>query len=153
MAGFKIVRDDRNKGATKLTATSIVVTSGDLLELVHGETSWALATGSSVASTRKAIAIETIASSATGVVSAIILDGTELVSATTDHTTSANHNGDGMIIGTGTTGAQTIDNTGTTVASSTSAQQFVQYKPDNTKDTTTVLGYILVGDGVLHAAS
>lgn len=152
MAGFKIVRDDRNKGATPLPISSIAVTVGDLLELIHGATTWTLCTTSSAATSRKAIAIQTVTTAATEV-AAIILDGLELVEATSDNAADATHNGDGMILGTATTGAMTISNTGTTVASSETEQVFVQSGINSTVSTTQILGYVLVGNGILHNAS
>jgi hypothetical protein len=152
MAGFIIRNDDRNKGAIQLPTSSIAVTVGDLLELVHGATTWTLCTTSSNAATRKAIATETITTSGTSV-NGIILDGSELVEATVDNAASTNHNGDGMILGTATTGAMTINNTGTTVAGTTMAQVFAQYAPVSTVSTTQVLGWILVGNGVLQSAT
>lgn len=152
MAGFKIIRDDRNKGATALPTSGIAVTSGDLIELVHGATTWTLCTATSLSSTRKAIAVQTITTAGTEV-DAIILDGTELVEATGDNTNDVLDNGDGMVIGTGTTGAQTIANSGTTIASSESTQQFVQYGVSDTISDYTIIGWVLVGNGVLHAAS
>ena len=153
-AGFKIVRDDRNKGTTKLTATSIVVTIGDLIENVIGTDSWALVTTSSVNSSKKAIATETIASSATGSVDAIILDGTELVEAGSTNNSASADNGDGMIIGTATTGAMVINNTGTTVAKETAAQIFIQYRPVGAAADKRLLGFVLVGNSVIpYAAS
>jgi hypothetical protein len=149
MAGFIIRRDDRNKGAISVPVSSIVVTVGDLLELVDGAANWTLCTTASTCSTRKAIAIQTVANTASEV-AAIILDGNELVEATTDNTASANHNGDSMILGTATTGAMTINNTGTTVGSTETEQQFVQFK---VKGDNSVLGFIQVGNGVLMSAS
>ena len=154
MAQFKIVRDDRNKGAQSLQAVSIVVTVGDLLESVLGSVGWTLCTTSSTAWTRKAIATETIASSATGRVNAIILDGTELVEASTDNNSASADDGDGMILGTATTGAMTINNTGTTVPNTTAAQVFQQKEAVGAAADKRIVGYVQCGNSVLpYAAS
>ncbi len=45
MVGFKIVRDDRDKGSLALPISSIAVTVGDLLEQLEAEAStWTLVT-------------------------------------------------------------------------------------------------------------
>lgn len=153
-AGFKIVRDDRNKGAQALQAVSIVVTVGDLLESILGSVGWSLVTTSSTAWTRKAIAMETIASSATGVVNAIILDGTELVEVGLTNNGASADDGDGMIIGTATTGAMVINNTGTTVANTTAAQIFQQKEIVGAAADKRAVGFVQCGNSILpYAAS
>ena len=77
-AGFKIVRDDRDKGFQNLPISSITVVLDDLLELAAGATVWTLVTSSSDHFTRKAVA-KAGASTAATEVSAIELDGTEIV--------------------------------------------------------------------------
>jgi len=152
MAGFVIRRDDRNKGSTMLQTSSIAVAVGDLLELVPGAAAWTLCTTGSTNTSRKAISTGRITTSGTEV-EAVILDGLELVEATVDNAASASHDGDSMILGTATTGAMTVNNTGTTVASTETEQVFVQYKPTTGTSTTQVLGWIQVGNGVLQTAS
>lgn len=153
-AGFKIVRDDRNKGSTALPISSIAVTVGDLLEWVMAEAStWTLVTTSSEAWTKKAIATQTVTSSATEV-EAIILDGLELVEAGSTNNSTVADNGNGMIVGTATTGAMVINNTGTTVAETTAAQIFMQSGIAGAAADKRILGYVHVGNSVLpYAAS
>lgn len=150
--GFKIARDDRSKGTTELPTSSIAVTIGDLLELIPGASTWTLVATSSLASSRKAIAAQTIASSAS-TVDAYILDGTELIEAGSTNNSAAADNGDLMIIGTATTGAMVINNTGTTVAATTKESIFEQYQPLGVNTEKRLLGWISVGNGTSPAAS
>jgi len=153
MAGFKIVRDDRNKGAEALAISSIAVAVGDLLEFVIGEAStWTLCTTGSTNTSRKAIATQTVASGADEV-QGIVLDGNELVETTSANNSAAADNGNAMILGTATTGAQTVNNTGTTVAVTETEQVFVQLKNLGAVADKRLLGFIQVGNGVLQSAT
>lgn len=152
-AGFKIVRDDRNKGSEALAISSIAVTVGDLLEFIVGEAStWTLCTTGSTNTSRKAIATQTVTSSATEV-QGVILDGTELVEAGTTNASAAADNGNAMILGTATTGAMVVNNTGTTVAVTETEQTFVQLKPLGATADNRILGWVQVGNGVLQSAT
>ena len=153
MAGFKLVRDDRNKGAEALTISSIAVAVGDLLEFVIGEAAtWTLCTTGSTNTSRKAIATQTVTSAAVEV-QGIILDGNELVEVPTANNSAVADNGNAMILGTATTGAMTVNNTGTTVAVTETEQVFVQLKPLGAAADKRILGFVQVGNGVLQSAS
>lgn len=153
MAGFIIRRDDRDKGAQALAISSIAVAPGDLLEFIIGEAAtWTLCTTGSTNTSRKAIAIGSATTAATEVLG-VILDGNEIVEATTANNSAAADNGNAMILGTATTGAQTVNNTGTTVAVTETEQVFVQLSVVGAAADKRVLGFVQVGNGVLQSAS
>lgn len=153
MVGFKTVRDDRDKGSIALPISSIAVTVGDLLEQLEAEAStWTLVTTGSFCTSRKAIATQTVASGATEV-NGVLLDGTELVEVGATNNSTTDDNGNGMIIGTATTGAMVINNTHTTVATNQDAQIFLQHGIVGAAADKRILGWVMVGSGPIHAAA
>ena len=138
---MRIIRDDRDKGAHMLPISSIAVSVGDLLELVAGATTWTKCTSSSNFFTRKAIATQTVTSSATEV-NATELDGTEDVSSDAANTGAAADNGDLMVL----TDENTVNNTGTTATGQNAC--FMQRGILSNPDTTTIWGNVMVGSGV-----
>ena len=153
MVGFRIVRDDRDKGSLALPTSGIVVTVGDLLEQLEDEaTTWTLVTTGSFCTSRKAIATQTVAATATEV-NGVLLDGTELIEVGSANSSAVTDNGNGMIIGTATTGAMTINNTHTTVATNQDAQIFLQYGVVGAATDKRILGWVMVGNGPIHAAA
>lgn len=140
-AGFKIVRDDRDKGFQNLPISSITVVLDDLLELVAGATAWTLVTSSSDHFTRKAVA-KAGASTAATEVSAIELDGTEIVEVQSANASDTSHNGDRMAA----TDENTVNNSGTDVSGQ--AAVFVQKSTVGATTDNRILGNVLVGNGV-----
>jgi len=140
MAGFKILKDINDSPAKKLPISSLAVTIGDLLELAVGATTWTAVTASSEYFTRKAIAMETVTSSATEVLCQEV-NGTETVEVDcVAGTANADDNGDRMIA----TDKDSINNTGTDDAS-----ENVVFIQDGVGSTTSkIIGRIIVGNGV-----
>lgn len=108
MAGFEVIKDIDDKGLKKLPIASTAYTANDLLELTAGSTTWAAVTSSSNYFSRKAIAQETVTSSATEIL-CYELSGTETVRAESANNGNTAHNGDRMLA----TDSNTVNNTGT----------------------------------------
>ena len=141
MPGFKILRDDRDKGAEPLQIATVAAAVGDLLELVAGSVNWALVTSSSLHFTRKAIAME-ISVSGDVEVKAIVLDGLEHVEAEGGSDSDVADNGDRMAA----TDEDTVNNSGTDVSGQ--AVVFVQRGIIGAATDKRVWGNVLVGSGV-----
>ena len=139
MPGFKVLADIDDKGLKYVPISSLAVTTGDLLEITAGSTTWAAVTSSSNYFSRKAIAMETVTSSATQVL-VYELNGTEQVEVDSAITADSAHNGDRMLA----TDKDTVNNIGTDNTSQNVV--FVQEKPGST--TTRIIGRVIVGVGV-----
>ena len=140
MAGYSIIRDDRDKGAREIRITSLAVTIGDLLERLTGAVNWTATSASSEAHTRKAIAMETVASGATTVL-AIELDGSELVRVPGTGTAAVTDDGDQMAAST----VAIVANTHTNV----SADSHVVFVQEGIGPAATdLIGHVLVGNGI-----
>jgi len=119
MAGFqKFAPISEADAIVEGTISSITVTRGDLLEIVAGATTWTACTSSSNHFTTKAIALEDKTSSDT-LVRLLLVDTVNLYVAESANNSSANHNGDLMVL----TDTNTVNNTGT---NSTSVAAVVQ---------------------------
>lgn len=140
-AGYKVLRDDRDKGAKPLPISSTAVAVGDLLELTAGATAWALTTSSSNHFTRKAVALAAATTSDTEVI-AIELDGLESVEVESANNSSASHNGDRMAA----TDENTVNNSGTDVTGQ--AVVFVQRGIIGAAADKRIFGNVIVGSGV-----
>lgn len=145
-AGFSILRDDANKGATKIPISSQTVLVGDLLDLPVGATTWTVVTSSSVSYTRKAIALESATSSATEVL-AIELDGNEHVQVQSANSSAAADNGDRQAA----TDKNTVNNSGTDVTTTTVV--FLQRGVVGAATDNQIWGNVLVGNGVVSTVS
>jgi len=139
MAGFSVLKDINDNPLQKLPVSSQTLAVGDLVELTAGATTWAACTSSTNFFTPKAIAMEAVASAATEVL-AMIVTGTETVSVESANTANASHNGDRMAL----TDKNTVNNSGTDVTGQ--AVGFLQTGIG--PGTTTIVGRILVGNGV-----
>ena len=139
MTGFKVLSSIQEMELKNLPISSQTLSVGDLIELTAGATTWAACTSSSDHFTRKAICFQTVTSSATTVL-AYEVNGKEKVEAEVTNTASAAHNGDRMVL----TDKNTVNNTGSDATGQTAA--FVQDGLGST--TTSIVGRILVGNGV-----
>jgi len=145
-AGFRIIRDSKDKGAEMIPVSSQTVAVGDLLDLAVGATTWTVCTSSSVSYTRKAIAVGTATSSDSEVL-AIRLDGEEDVQAQSAGASLAADNGDRMAL----TDKNTVNNSGTDVTTTTVG--FVQRGIVGATGDNQIWGHVLVGNGVVSTVS
>ena len=146
MAGFKLLRDDNDKGAKSLPVVSIAVAVGDLLELLVGAVSWTAVTASSNFFSRKAVALAACTSSATEVL-CFECDGTETFEVESANNSDVLHNGDRMIA----TDVNTVNNTGTDNTSQNAV--FIQDGVIGAAADKRITGRVLVGNGVDPDAS
>lgn len=143
MAGFKVIKDKNDAEFKELPVSSQTLAVGDLIELTAGSTTWAACTATTDFFTRKAIAMEAVTSAATTVL-AYELDGKETVSVEANATANTAHNGDRMTL----TDKNTVANTGSDVTG-----QAVSFVQDGIDGTTSIVGRVLVGNGVDPDAS
>ena len=142
MAGFEVVIDHSPSAKAKLVPiASTAFTVNDLLELTAGSTTWAACTSSSNYFSRKAIALETVLSTAT-FINVYELDGTEGVKAETASNSNSAHNGDRMVL----TDSNTVNNTGTDNTSQNAA--FIQNNVTGVAADKRILGRVIVGPSV-----
>lgn len=139
MAGFKVISAMTEGQLNELPISSLALVIGDLIERIASATTWVKTTATTDFFTRKAIVMQTVTTAAT-VVLAYELDGTETVEAQVTNTAAATHNGDRMTL----TDENTVNNTGTDVTGQ--ATSFIQDRPGST--TTSIIGRVLVGNGV-----
>ncbi len=140
-AGFRILRDDRDKGAQSLPISSQTLSVGDLIELVAGATTWAAVTSSSDFFTKKAICLGSATTANTEVL-AVELDGSEHVQVQSANSSSASHNGDRMAF----TDKNTVNNSGSDGTGQ--AVGFVQRGVIGATTDNQIWGVVLVGSGV-----
>ena len=136
---FKVISEVNELELKKYPISSQTVLVGDLFVRTAGATTWAAATATSRFFDRKVIAYEAASTTATEFLGYEVR-GYEDVEAEVANTANADHNGDLMIL----TDKNTVNNTGTT--STTEYACFMQTKTG--KDTTHIIGKILVGNGV-----
>lgn len=145
-AGFYLLRDNANKGAHSLPISSQTVAVGDLLDLDVGATTWTTCDSSSVAYTRKALAIAS-ATSSDGEVLAIELDGSEDIQVQSANSSAAADRGDRMAL----TDKNTVNNSGTDVTTTTVC--FIQRGEVGEATDTQIWGNVLVGNGVVSTVT
>lgn len=119
-AGFSLQRDNAEAEMIVLPISSITVVLGDVLELVDGTSTWALATSSSNARTLKAVAQEAATSSATEV-KAILVTPSQLWVAETANASNSAHVGDRMAL----SDANTVNNSGSDTTGATGVFQML----------------------------
>ena len=142
MAGYQIISDINDRPCKQLRISSLAVTVGDLLERLTGAVNWTATSATSTSWTRKAIAMENVASGATTVL-AIELDGSETVRVPGTSTAVVTDDGDFCAAAT----VATITNAATNVT--TDACVFVQTGIG--PGTTDCIGNVLVGNGIDNA--
>lgn len=138
MAGFNVLGDTDDKALKTVSVSSLTAAIGDLLELTAGSTTWAAVTASSNYFSRKAILMQTATSASSVLV--YELNGQELVEVESANTANTAHNGDRMLF----TDSNTVNNTGTDNTS-----QNVGFIQEGTgRNTTTIVGRVIVGPSV-----
>jgi len=145
-AGFRILRDNADKGSHLLPISSQTVLVGDLLQLPVGATDWTVCTSASVSYTRKALAVGTATTADTEVL-AIELDGNEDVQVQSAGASLAADNGDRQAL----TDKNTVNNSGTDVTTTTVG--FVQRGVVGATGDNQIWGNVLVGNGVVSTVS
>ena len=138
MAGFNVLGDINDAGLKKVSVSSLTAAIGDLLELTAGNVNWAKVTSSSNYFSRKAICMETLTSASTALV--YELNGTELVEVQSANTANTTHNGDRMLA----TDENTVNNTGT----DNTSQNVIFIQEATGRNTTTIIGRVIVGPSV-----
>lgn len=136
---FEVKKNITEAELKKVPISSLTVAIGDLLELVGGATTWTLVASTSKFFTRKAVAYEAATTAATELL-VYELDGTETVEAEAANTANTAHNGDTMAA----TDEDTVNNSGTTVGT----QVCVFIQSGIGKDTSHIVGRVLVGNSV-----
>lgn len=145
-AGFRLLRDNADKGAHAIPISSQTVAVGDLLDLAVGATTWTVCTSSSVSYTRKALAVSS-ATTADTEVNAIELDGSEDIQVQSANDSAAADNGDRMAL----TDKNTVNNSGTDVTTTTVG--FIQRGTVGATTDDQIWGNVLVGNGVVSTVS
>ena len=145
-AGFRLLRDNANKGAHSIPISSQTVLVGDLLQLPVGATDWTVCTSASVSYTRKALAVASAVSGDTEVL-AIELDGSEDVQVQSAGASLAADNGDRMAL----TDKNTVNNSGTDVTTTTVG--FIQRGTVGVTGDNQIWGNVLVGNGVVSTVT
>ena len=123
----------------KYPISSQTVAVGDLFERLAGATTWTACTSTSNFFSRKVIAYEAANSSATEFLGYEVR-GDEAIEAEVANAAAAADNGDRMVL----TDKNTVNNTGTDSAAQVAC--FIQDKIG--KDSTHVIGRVIVGNGV-----
>ena len=139
MVGFKVLSTINEVELKKYPISSQTVLVGDLLEQLVGAVNWTVCTSSSNFFSRKVIAYEAATSSGTEFLGYEV-KGDEDVEGQSGATASADHNGDRMLL----TDKNTVNNTGTDNTSQNVC--FIQDRAGST--TTSIIGKVLVGNGV-----
>ena len=145
-AGFRILRDNADKGAHSIPISSQTVLVGDLLQLPVGATDWTVCTSASVSYTRKALAIASAVSGDTEGL-AIELDGNEDIQVQSAGASLAADNGDRQAL----TDKNTVNNSGTDVTTTTVG--FIQRGLVGATGDNQIWGNVLVGNGVVSTVT
>jgi len=141
MTGFQIVKDPNATDTIEVTVSSVTAAVRDLLELDAGATAWTVANASTEHWQRKAIVQKAITSADT-VASVILVNPWMLVEADVANNSSADDNGDRMIL----TDQNTVNNTHSDDTSEEA--NFVQIAPVGAAADKRILGFFLGGTGV-----
>lgn len=144
--GFTFVKGPVVETDEPVAISSLAVTEGDLLTLTAGSTTWTAATSSSIHGQLKAVATETVTSSATSVKVRHVIPGQFWVAELANNSAAAD-NGDRMVL----TDANTVNNTGTD--STAKEAFFIQFAPVGAAAEKRALGFIVYGSGVLSSAA
>lgn len=106
--GFHLIQGDADTAMLALPIASTAFTKGDCLEMVDGATTWSAMLTTSAARTRKAVAQETVLSTATELKAILVTTSQVWVAESANNSDSANR-GDRMAF----TDGNTINNSGT----------------------------------------
>lgn len=128
--------------AELLPVSSLTVTVGEVLELDAGAANWTAGDASTQHWQKKAVAMESVTSSATAV-KVILVNDYQIWEADAENAGAAADNGDRMILGAA---GLTVNNTGTDSAAQVAC--FVQLRPTGATADKTVIGFLIAGSGV-----
>lgn len=145
-AGFKLLKDNADKGAHSLPVSSQTLNFGDLVELAVDAETWTAVTSSSVSYTRKALVIGAC-TTADSEVLAIELDGSEDIQVQSANSSAAGDNGQRQAA----TDKNTVNNSGTDVTTTTVV--FLQRGTVGAATDNQIWGNVLVGNGVVSTVS
>jgi len=139
---FRLAKDPTDSHADYLPLSSLAVTVGTMIELDLGAATWTLANASTQFWQRKAVAIETVTTSATEV-KAIIVNELQEWDVDLDNNSNSAHNGDRMLL---SATAGQVNNTGTDDATEDAC--FVQRVEVGAVGDQRCLGHFVGGSGV-----
>ena len=131
-----------NTQAELLPISSTAITSGQILELDIGAVAWTSGNASTEHWQKKAVAIETVANTATEVL-AIMVNDYQLWEALTSNNSATTDNGDRMLIAAG---GLSINNTHTDSAAEEAC--FIQKHPVGAAANKKVIGWLVAGTGI-----
>lgn len=140
-AGFTLLTEKSAESMRLITISSNAVTEGDLLELDIGAVAWTDADASTEHWQLKAVAAQTVASSATEVNAQMVWPG-QIWGAEVANNSDAAHNGDRMLL----TDTNTVNNTGTDNTSEEAC--FIQLGTIGAVAEKRVWGLIVPGIGI-----
>lgn len=138
----RLVKDPQNTEMIEVTISSLALAVGDIVELDLGATAWTIANASTEHWQKKAVAAETVTSSAT-VVKVIPIYAEQTWELDGDSNSASAHDGDRMIL---SATAGQVQNTGSDDASQEAC--FVQERPVGTAADQTLLGHFVEGTGI-----
>lgn len=145
-SGFKLLRDNADKGTHLLPVSSQTLAFGDLVELAVDAETWTAVTSSSVSYTRKALVVGSATTADTEVL-AIELDGSEDIQVESANNSLATDNGQRQAA----TDKNTVNNSGTDVT--TTVVVFLQRGIVGAVADKQIWGNVLVGNGVVSTVS
>ena len=143
----RLVKDPQNTEIIEVTISSLALTVGDIVELEIGATAWTIANNTTEHWFKKAVAAETVTSSAT-VVKVIPIYAEQTWEVDGDSNSSSSHDGDRMIL---SVTAGQVQNTGSDDTSEEAC--FIQERPVGTAADQRVLGHFVEGTGINPDAS
>lgn len=139
--GFHLLSSSVVENDLQLPVSSNAVTLGDMLELDVGAANWTDADASTEHWQLKAVATETVASSATAVMATLVVPG-QVWACETANNSAAADNGDRMLL----TDTNTVNNTGTDNTSEEAC--VVQLTPMGTAADLRIRGVVVPGIGI-----
>lgn len=145
-AGFFLRRSVGTEQALPHPISSLAVSIGDMLDLDVGAVAWTAADANSLHWTKKAVAVEAVANTATSVLAIDVLPG-QLWEAEGVNSAAAADNNDRMVL----TDKNTVNNTGTDSAAKEAV--FIQTGYAGATTDKRLLGEIVYGNGINPAAA
>jgi len=143
---FTLVKDPNDTQTLLLPISSNAVALGDMIELDVGAVAWTDADSATEHWQKKAVAIETVTSSATYVKAIPVMPG-QMWEATSTNNSAVADNGDRMVLSS----TSAVNNTGTD--STAEEAVFLQYNAIGTNTDKKILGEIVFGSGIDPDAS
>jgi len=140
--GFHLLTSGTVEDSIELPISSNAVTQGDLMTLAVGATTWSDGAATLEYWQLKAIATETVASTATVVKATLVVSLSQQWACETANNSAAADNGDRMIL----SDANTVNNTGTDDTSDDAV--VIQRLPMGAASDKRIIGWIVPGSGV-----